>query len=32
MTPALACGLLAGVLRGELLDKGEAVEAVVDRR
>lgn len=26
-TPALACGLLAGVLRGELIDKGEAVEA-----
>lgn len=26
-TPALACGLLAGVLRGELIEKGEAVEA-----
>ncbi|MEO5323436.1 aminotransferase class IV family protein [Mesorhizobium sp. CC13] len=27
-TPALACGLLAGVLRGEMIDKSEAVEAV----
>ncbi|MGF7005536.1 aminotransferase class IV family protein [Aminobacter sp. BE322] len=26
-TPALACGLLAGVLRGEMIDRGEAVEA-----
>ncbi|MEJ6782362.1 aminotransferase class IV family protein [Aminobacter sp. Piv2-1] len=26
-TPAIACGLLAGVLRGEMIDKGEAVEA-----
>ena len=26
-TPALTCGLLAGVLRGELIEKGEAVEA-----
>lgn len=26
-TPPLACGLLAGVLRGELIDTGEAVEA-----
>lgn len=25
-TPALACGLLAGVLRGEMIDRGEAVE------
>lgn len=28
-TPALACGLLAGVLRGEMLDKGEAVESTL---
>ena len=26
-TPALACGLLAGVLRAELIEKGEAAEA-----
>jgi 4-amino-4-deoxychorismate lyase len=29
LTPALACGLLPGVLRGELLDTGEAKEAVL---
>ncbi|ODT06404.1 MAG: hypothetical protein ABS58_11690 [Mesorhizobium sp. SCN 65-20] len=28
-TPALACGLLAGVLRGEMIDRGEAVEATL---
>lgn len=28
MTPRLDCGLLAGILRGELLDRGEAVETV----
>lgn len=28
-TPVLACGLLAGVLRGEMIDKGAAVEAVL---
>lgn len=28
-TPPLACGLLAGVLRGELLDAGQAVEQVL---
>lgn len=28
-TPPLACGLLAGVLRGELIDKGKAVEAAL---
>ncbi|GAA4119553.1 aminotransferase class IV family protein [Aminobacter aganoensis] len=28
-TPPLACGLLAGVLRGEMIDRGEAVEAKV---
>ncbi len=28
-TPALACGLLAGVLRGEMIDRGEAVEDVI---
>ncbi|PWK71701.1 aminotransferase class IV family protein [Aminobacter sp. AP02] len=28
-TPALACGLLAGVLRGEMIEGGMAVEAVV---
>jgi len=27
-TPRLACGLLPGILRGELLDEGRAVEAV----
>lgn len=27
-TPALACGLLPGILRGELLDEGRAVERV----
>ena len=30
LTPALDCGLLAGVLRGELLDEGKAREAVLD--
>lgn len=29
VTPALSCGLLAGVLRGEMLDSGTAVEAVM---
>ena len=29
VTPALACGLLPGVLRGELLDEGRASEAVL---
>ncbi|WP_378948855.1 aminotransferase class IV family protein [Mesorhizobium sp. ANAO-SY3R2] len=29
-TPALASGLLAGVLRGEMIDKGAAVEAVLN--
>ncbi|MBT1158738.1 aminotransferase class IV family protein [Aminobacter anthyllidis] len=28
-TPALACGLLAGVLRGEMLARGEAVETTL---
>ena len=28
-TPALSCGLLAGVLRAEMLETGEAVEAVL---
>ena len=28
-TPLLACGLLAGVLRGEMIENGEAVEAVL---
>ena len=32
LTPALACGLLPGVLRGELLDEGRASEAVLTRR
>lgn len=29
LTPALPCGLLAGVLRGEMLETGKAIEAVV---
>jgi len=29
LTPALSCGLLAGVLRGEMLDEGKAKEAVL---
>jgi para-aminobenzoate synthetase/4-amino-4-deoxychorismate lyase len=29
MTPALACGLLPGVLRGELLERGEVQEGIV---
>jgi 4-amino-4-deoxychorismate lyase len=29
LTPPLGCGLLAGVLRAELLDQGKAVEAVL---
>jgi 4-amino-4-deoxychorismate lyase len=29
LTPALSCGLLAGILRGEMLDDGEAVEKVM---
>lgn len=29
VTPRLDCGLLAGVLRGEMLDEGKAVEAVL---
>jgi 4-amino-4-deoxychorismate lyase len=29
LTPALSCGLLAGVLRGELLDEGAAREVVL---
>lgn len=28
-TPALACGLLAGVLRGEMINEGEAVEVTL---
>ncbi|GAA2829181.1 4-amino-4-deoxychorismate lyase [Aminobacter aminovorans] len=28
-TPALACGLLAGILRGEMLARGEAVETML---
>ena len=32
LTPTLSCGLLAGVLRGEMLDNGEAVEAVLTER
>jgi para-aminobenzoate synthetase / 4-amino-4-deoxychorismate lyase len=30
-TPPVACGLLAGVLRGELLERGEMVERVITR-
>lgn len=29
VTPRLRCGLLAGVLRGELIDQGRAVEGVI---
>ena len=29
LTPALACGLLAGVLRAEMLDQGKAREAIL---
>jgi 4-amino-4-deoxychorismate lyase len=29
LTPPLSCGLLAGVLRGELLDEGKAREAIL---
>lgn len=29
LTPPLECGLLAGVLRGELLDQGKAMEAIL---
>lgn len=29
LTPALRCGLLPGILRGELLDQGRAIEAVL---
>ena len=29
LTPALGCGLLPGILRGELLDQGKAHEAVL---
>ncbi|CAM5368319.1 hypothetical protein MAUB1S_06313 [Mycolicibacterium aubagnense] len=32
LTPALACGLLPGILRGELLDQGRAREAVLTLR
>jgi para-aminobenzoate synthetase/4-amino-4-deoxychorismate lyase len=32
LTPALACGLLAGTLRGELLERGILAEAVVTLR
>lgn len=32
LTPALTCGLLAGVLRAELLEKGRAVEAILTPR
>jgi len=28
-TPALACGLLAGILRSEMLERGEAVETIL---
>ena len=30
-TPALQCGLLGGVLRGEMIEKGEAMETVLMR-
>lgn len=30
LTPALECGLLAGVLRAEMIESGQAVEAVLD--
>ena len=29
LTPALTCGLLAGVLRGEMLETGQAAERVL---
>jgi 4-amino-4-deoxychorismate lyase len=29
VTPRLRCGLLAGVLRGALIDQGRAVEGVI---
>ena len=29
LTPPLSCGLLAGVLRGEMLETGKAAEAVL---
>ena len=29
VTPAVSCGLLAGTLRGELLDRGRIKEAVI---
>lgn len=32
LTPALTCGLLPGILRGELLDQGRAREAVLTLR
>lgn len=32
LTPALGCGLLAGVLRAEMLDEGKAREAVITRK
>lgn len=32
LTPALCCGLLAGVLRGEMIDEGRAREAVLTPR
>lgn len=32
LTPSLSCGLLAGVLRGDLLDDGRAIEAVLTPR
>ena len=32
LTPALTCGLLAGVLRGEMLETGQAAEASADGR
>jgi 4-amino-4-deoxychorismate lyase len=29
VTPALSCGLLPGILRGEMLDQGKASEALI---
>jgi 4-amino-4-deoxychorismate lyase len=30
LTPALACGLLPGILRGEMIDQGKAAEATLE--